>query len=594
VSKGIYGTVFAILRPYRGSLVLAVALGILATTVSLAQPLAIGQVVRRIEGHDPTQQALLVLFALFAADGLLGGLQVYTVARVGTKVVLDIRRSMVGRLLRAPLRELLARQHGDIFACVVGDTSLLRQSLAQSLATFMVSGLMVVGSVTLMTFIDPILTLVTFVCLTAAAVVSLVIAWRLRLAAQHTRARVGAFGSALQRAFGAFRTIKISRAEAREQARIDGYAVGAYHAAMRGNRLTALMSPAMNLGIQASFAAVFTFGAARLAAGQLDTPRFAAYLLYLFYLVAPLVSVFVSMAQLQQGLASVARIRGILTIPTEDAIATAPARVEESPPLNGSTRVLRFEHVTFGYRPETPVLRDLSLDIPERGMVAIVGPSGAGKSTIFSLVERFWDVDAGRIAFRGTDIRDLPRDELRARIGYVEQDCPVLDGTIRENLLYADPHAGADRLDEAIDRAGLRRWVDHLDAGLDTPVGEGGATISGGERQRIAIARMLILRPDVLLLDEATSQLDAETEAALRRSLRRVATERAVVAIAHRMSTVVEADQIFVLEDGRIRAHGTHADLLATDELYRRLVSTQLVQNTAPAGPPVLADAPRS
>jgi ABC-type multidrug transport system fused ATPase/permease subunit len=243
----------------------------------------------------------------------------------------------------------------------------------------------------------------------------------------------------------------------------------------------------------------------------------------------------------------------------------------------GGEPVVRFEGVSFGYEPGRPVLRDVTFEVPERGLTALVGPSGAGKSTVFSLIERFYEPGAGRVLLDGVDVRELPLNDLRGRIGYVQQDSPVMAGTLRENLLYASPGATEEELREAIGLANLKEFVERLPKGLDTEVGDGGVMLSGGERQRVAIARMLLLKPRLLLLDEVTSQLDARNERALRDAVLAVSRQRAVVAIAHRLSTVVDAARIVVLEGGRVRAVGSHAELLGSDDLYRELVATQLL-----------------
>jgi ABC-type multidrug transport system fused ATPase/permease subunit len=213
-----------------------------------------------------------------------------------------------------------------------------------------------------------------------------------------------------------------------------------------------------------------------------------------------------------------------------------------------------------------------------------VGPSGAGKSTVFALLERFYEADSGAVLLDGVDVRALPLDELRNIVGYVEQDSPVMAGSVRSNLLYANPGASEEELEEVLDLASLRPFVERLPRGLETEVGDGGVMLSGGERQRVAIARVLLLRPRLLLLDEVTSQLDAANELALQETLSRVSEERTVMVIAHRLSTVVDADRIVVLDEGRVKGIGTHEELLASNQLYRKLAASQFAGKPSPRG----------
>ncbi|QWF82482.1 ABC transporter ATP-binding protein [Amycolatopsis sp. CA-230715] len=565
---GVYRRLFSLIRPYRAGLSVAVVLGLISSGLALAQPMVIGALVGKIVAGAPATVPALALGGLFLTDLVIGGVEVYLLGRAGASLVLDSRRRVVRRLLRAPLGLHLRRQRGDLFTAAVADTDLLKTSLMQGLLNLVVSALMVVGSVVLMTVIDPVLTLSTLAVLLLSGMATLIVAKRVRAAGVETRERVGDFASSLQRAIGAIRTVKLSRAEEREEARIGEFAGAAFHTGMRGVRLESAMAPIMNLGIQGSFAAVFTVGAFRLAGGSVDTAHFSSYLLYLLYLIAPLISLFTAFAQIQLGFAAMLRVDAVADVPEETGGTSEPK------PMTGTA--LSFEDVTFGYQPGVPTVRGLTFDIPRRGFVAVVGPSGAGKSTIFTLVERLWDVDSGRILLAGQDIRDLSLRDLRGRVGYVEQDAPVVDGTIRENLVFAKPDATEEQLADAVAKANLRRWIDGLEHGLDTEVGESGTAISGGERQRIAIARMLLLRPEILLLDEATSQLDTEAEIALGTSIAAVSADCAVLAIAHRMATVVAADRILVVDEGRLQAVGDHESLVATNELYQRLVRTQL------------------
>ena len=283
--------------------------------------------------------------------------------------------------------------------------------------------------------------------------------------------------------------------------------------------------------------------------------------------------VFTSLTDLQRGLAAVDRIKEVLGAPTEPESVTR----EPSPRVGKGDPTVRLDSVRFGYVPGREVLRGVSFEVPALSRTALVGPSGSGKSTIFALLARFYEADSGTIFVEGEDVRRIPLDELRDGIGYVEQESPVMAGSIRQNILYANPAATEEELQEALDLTNLRTLIDGLPRGLDTEVGDAGVLLSGGERQRVAIARTLLAKPRLLLLDEITSQLDTRNELALRDAIARVSERCTVMVVAHRLSTVVDADRIVVLDGGKVSSIGTHEELLASDPLYRELAENQLL-----------------
>jgi ABC-type multidrug transport system fused ATPase/permease subunit len=296
----------------------------------------------------------------------------------------------------------------------------------------------------------------------------------------------------------------------------------------------------------------------------------------------PLGQLVQSFAQLQLGLGALTRIEEILVLPTEeDAVAVREAgSVREAGLVGGQggpAPMLELQHVDFAYPDGTAVLSDVSFAVPRGTRTALVGPSGAGKSTLLSLIERFHDVTGGSLRLDGVDVRDLARTTLRARLGYVEQEAPVLAGSLRDNLLLAAPDSTDDELREVLAAVGLTGLTTRTPAGLDAPVGEGGVLLSGGERQRLAISRSLLARPELLLLDEPTASLDARNERALSQALDAIADRTTMVVVAHRLSTVVSADQIVVLEAGRVVGVGRHRELLDSSPLYRDLAATQLL-----------------
>ena len=510
---------------------------------------------------------------------MLSGLTRYLLGRAGEGVVLSLRNSLVERLLRMPVEDHERLRPGDLISRISTDTTLLRTAFVSSLTNAVSGVLMILGAIALMAYVDFVLLAVALICVAGATGVVVAVSGRIRRASEEAQRSVGSLSATLGRSLGAIRTVKLSRAETREQEAISKEAHDAYHAGIRVARLEAVVEPTISVTMQAAFVLVLGVGGWRLASEAISLGELVSFLLYLFYLVGPLSGLFASVADLQRGLGAMSRLREVLDSSVEP--------YEPSIPSNHSTDrrdlpelpALTFASVNFAYEPGNPILHEVSLSVPRRSLTALVGPSGAGKSTLFALAERLREPQSGTIRLDGVDLKELPLHEVRRRIGLVEQDAPVFWGSLRENLLYSAPDANEEELEEALDLANLRPLVEKLPRRLDTEVGERGIALSGGERQRVAIARMLLAKPDVLLLDEVTSQLDAENELALRETIRKISKTRTVLAIAHRLSTVADADRIFVLEGGRVSDWGTHEELLRQSALYRRLTEGQLISD---------------
>ncbi|WP_149547802.1 ABC transporter ATP-binding protein [Streptomyces marokkonensis] len=568
-----------IVRRHRTLLITGIALGLAGAAATLAQPWMLGRLIKAVSQDEPIAWPITLIALFFLADAALSAGHAYAIGRAGENIVYDTRRVLGGRLLRSRIPDFSRLQLGDVFARTVSDTSIACLVIAQALAQMVTSVFMVAGSLLLMARLDWKLLLTTVGCLGAASAGALLLARQVRRAALQNRENVGAFGSGLQRVLGALTTVKASRAEERETGELAALADRARRTGIRVTAFGSLLNPMMNVGTQLSLAVVISWGMARVATGSLSAADLTSFVMYLFYLVSPLVLLFISISQIQQGRAAVQRVTELGAIPQEEE-ETAPGEPHASG-TPADAPAVRFEKVGFAYQDDAPVLRDVSFTTPRRGLTAIVGPSGAGKTTAFQLIERFHLPDSGTIRVAGQDLTRLPLAELRSLVGYVEQDTPLLRGTIRENLTYANPSADDTEIARALRLAHLEDFVATLPAGLDTELGERGAGLSGGQRQRLAIARTLLQRPAVILLDEVTAHLDSDTEAALRDAITEAARECAVLAIAHRLSTIVQADRIIVMEKGRVRAVGTHRQLLQDDEVYRRLALQQFAGEEA-------------
>jgi len=559
-------------RNHRASLILVGFLSLISSAATLTQPLLTRAALDGISAGTAVSGVVVGLCAVLVAVALLDGVRGYLLQRTAEGLVLTARQRLAARVLRLPISEYDARRTGDLLSRVGADTTLLRAVVTSGLFETVTGAVMVVGATVAMILLDPVLFGVTIAGLAIGLVGGGLTARRVRGLSTQAQARIGEMTSAVERAISAARTIRASRAEERETAAIGVSAERAYRAGLRIARLQSALGPIMVTTIQASFLLVLGVGGARVANGTITVGDLVSFILYVFFLVMPLGQALNAYTQLQTGLGALGRMEEILAVPAEtDAPGASFTAVRTAP-------AVEFRDVSYGYATSgAPVLREVSFSVPAGTRTALVGPSGAGKSTLLSLVERFYDVSAGSVLVHGVDVRDMPYDALRAQLGYVEQEAPVLAGTLRENLLLAAPDTTDEQMLRVLSAVNLADLVERTPNGLAAEVGEGGVLLSGGERQRLAIARTLLAAPAILLLDEPTSNLDARNEAALRSAIDTVAVGRTLLIVAHRLSTVVDADQIVVLDEGRVVAVGRHDELVESSPLYREFAANQLL-----------------
>ncbi|AZZ52571.1 MULTISPECIES: ABC transporter ATP-binding protein [Rathayibacter] len=578
---------FSQLVPYllehRGILSVVVVLSLFGAAASLAQPLVVGQVITRVQDGLDLGPLVWALLVLVVASGLISGFAHYLLQRTGEGIVLSSRRRLVARLLRLPIREFDARRTGDLVSRVGSDSTLLRAVLTQGLVDSIAGSLLFVGAIVAMAIIDWVLLLIIVVVVAVALGAALTLGRGIRVASRKAQEKVGDLAAAVERAISAVRTIRAAGATDREIAVVDTHATEAYRLGIRVAHISALVVPVAGIAMQVAFLAVLGVGGYRVASGAIDIAQLVSFILFLFMMVMPLGNFIGAITSVNSALGALGRIQEIIDLPIEgdgerDGGGLGPGVADSA---------IAFDDVVFSYDEKAldadedardrTVLRGVSFTVPRGKRTALVGPSGAGKSTILALIERFYDPEAGVVRLGGVDITAIDRDALRAQIGYVEQDAPVLAGTLRENLVLGRPDASDEDCLRVLEAVNLTDVLERNPLGLNAPVGESGVMLSGGERQRLAIGRALLAAPPILLLDESTSSLDGLNEQRLRLAIDAVAENRTLLVIAHRLSTVVDSDQIVVLQKGEVVGIGTHSELVESTPLYRDLAKHQLL-----------------
>ncbi|HSM27075.1 MAG TPA: ABC transporter ATP-binding protein/permease [Thioalkalivibrio sp.] len=582
----IISSLWPYLSEFRGRLFLAMGLMGLAKLANVTVPLALKFIVDHFDGAGTREVLITVPLALLVAYGLLrfsatlfGELRDAVFVRVAERAMRRAALEVFQHLHRLELGFHLSRQTGglsrDIERGTTGISFLLRFMVFNILPT-LIEILLV--AVILLIAVGPVFMFTVFGAIAVYVAYSVWITeWRTRFVREanlrDNESNTRAIDSLLN-----YETVKYFGNERFEAERFDeGLAV--WETARMKNVLSlVLLNSGQALIIAAAITAMMILAANQVAAGTMTVGDLVMVNAYMIQLFIPLNFLGFVYREIRQSLANIERLFGLLEKPVK--VQDLPG----APDLKVTAGAVRFEDVHFRYHPERAILQGVSLEIPAGHKVAVVGASGAGKSTLSRLLFRFYDVDQGRISVDGQDIREVTQDSLRRAIGVVPQDTVLFNESIAYNIAYGRPDATPDEILEAVRLAHLDDFISRLPKGLDTVVGERGLKVSGGEKQRIAIARMLLKDPPILVFDEATSSLDSGSEQAILAALNEVAARRTTLVIAHRLSTVMDADNIVVLEHGRVIEQGTHAQLLAREGAYHRLWQHQHERNAAHPG----------
>lgn len=573
-----YLRLLAYIKPYKKRLAAAVVCIIMAAGANLYLPWIIKDMIDDVlMSKDMLMLNLIaagILVVMFTRGVFYYG-QSYLVSYVGQRVIIDVRSVLFRKFQRMPMSYYDRQQTGTVMSYITNDVSAMQSAIVDNLIELVTESSILIGSLAMMIYLDWKLSLLTLMTIPLVGFAMKIFGRKLKRSSTVIQERAAEITSLLQESISAIRVVKSFVRETYEIKRFEEQNWRNFQAAMKNVKLSSLLTPTVEFLAAIAVTFIVWFGGYEVVNEVITAGELVAFLTYAVNLANPVKRLSRVYAAIQRAMAAADRVFSVMDL--DEKIIDVPG-AKPLPPIKGE---VEFRDITFSYKEGQPALQHISLKAEPGQMIALVGPSGSGKSTIANLIPRFYDVDSGTISIDGHDIRQVTADSLREQIGLVPQETMLFSTTVMENIRYGRLDATDEEVIEAARAANAEEFIKDLPEGYNTRLGERGLNLSGGQRQRLAIARAILKNPRVLILDEATSALDTESEKIVQDALDKLMVGRTSFVIAHRLSTIFNADQIFVVENGHLREHGTHEELLAAGGLYSNLYNIQFRQNEA-------------
>lgn len=563
-------------KPSAAVMSIAVLMSIASTLVALLIPLLTKNLVDGFSLSSLSWGQIALIGLIFIVQTIASGLSIYLLNRIGQRIVAELRDRLWKKLLVLPVGYYDQHRTGETISRMTNDTGVVKSLISDHMTSFFTGILSVVGSIAVLIYLDWKMTVVMLSVIPLAALFLVPLGRQMYKISKGLQEETASFTTVLTQVLSEIRLVKSSNAESREYDNGKKGITSLFRFGLREAKVQAMIAPLMFLVMMMLLVIIVGYGGMRVSSGALTAGELVAFILYLIQIVMPMSQITTFFTQFQKAIGATERIIEMLEAEEEDH--------ESGKPVERSDLPIVVDKLNFHYKPGETVLRDVSFRVAPGSVTAIVGPSGGGKTTFFSLLERYYEPSSGAIRLGGDAIDTFSLHSWRSQFGYVSQESPLIAGTIRENICYGiNETVDQQALEHAAKMAYADTFIKEMPRGYDTEVGERGVMLSGGQRQRIAIARALLRNPKILMLDEATSSLDSKSEVTVQEALKNLMRGRTTLVIAHRLSTVVEADQIIFVEKGTITGSGTHDELLKSHEMYREFATQQLRLNETAA-----------